>query len=238
MSQSMALPLTSEKYLNADELAALRAISSPTIANAVETFDVRPRDEGYTTMGVRCLFPERGALLGYACTALIMSSQVAAPKRLVNRTDYWEYTKAAPGPKITVMQDVSESPAGAYFGEVNANIHLALGSLGIITNGVVRDVPEVSRTGFQVFARDLAVSHAYAHLEDFNRPVTVFGLTVRPGDLVHADEHGAVVIPHEIAREVAAASRAIEKAERVMIDLCQSSAFSIPELDKLISPEY
>jgi 4-hydroxy-4-methyl-2-oxoglutarate aldolase len=238
MSHSPVSPLSPEKYLKAEELAALRAIPSPTIANAVETFDVRPRNEGYTTMGVRCLFPERGVMLGYACTAMIMSSQVAAPKRLANRTHYWEYTKNAPGPKITVMQDMSAEPAGAYIGEVNANIHLALGSLGILTNGAVRDVPEIGRTGFQVFCRDLAVSHAYAHLEDFNRPVTVFGMTVDPGDLVHADEHGAVVIPHEVAREVVAASRAIDKAERVIIDLCRSSAFSVSELDKLISPDY
>jgi 4-hydroxy-4-methyl-2-oxoglutarate aldolase len=225
MSHSLASPLSPEKYLNAEELAALRAIPSPTIANAVETFEVRPRNEGYTTMGVRCLFPERGG-------------QIAAAKRLANRTHYWEYTKNAPGPKITVMQDMSAEPAGAYIGEVNANIHLALGSIGILTNGAVRDIPEIGRTGFQVFCRDLAVSHAYAHLEDFNRPVTVFGMTVHPGDLVHADEHGAVVIPHEVAREVVAASQAIDKAERVMIDLCRSSPFSIAELDKLISPDY
>src|ERR1700722_2419202 len=143
MSHFPASPLSPEKYLKAEELAALRAIPSPTIANAVETFDVRPRDEGYTTKGERSLLPDRGVMLGYACTALIMSSQIAAPKRLANRTHYWEYTKNAPGPKITVMQDMSAEPAGAYIGEVNANIHLALGSIGILTNGADRDNTEI-----------------------------------------------------------------------------------------------
>ena len=225
-------------HLSAEELAALRSISSPTIANAIETFDVRPRGEGYTNAGIRCLFPDRGASLGYACTAMILSSQPAAPNRLVSRTKYWEYTRVAPLPKISVVQDMSEDPLGAYFGEVNSHIHLALGSSGVITNGTVRDIEEVRGTGFQVFASGVNVSHGFAHLEDFNRPVTVFGMRVHPGDLIHADQHGAVIIPQAIAREVAAASKKIELAERVMIGLCKSDKFSIPELDKLISPEY
>jgi regulator of RNase E activity RraA len=136
------------------------------------------------------------------------------------------------------VQDLSAVPLGAYFGEVNANIHLALGSNGVITNGTVRDVEEVRRTNFCVFASGMSVSHGYAHLEDFNRPVTVFGMTVRPGDLVHADQHGAVLIPKDIAREVATAAKALDLAEREMIGLCKSNAFSIAALDKLISPEY
>jgi 4-hydroxy-4-methyl-2-oxoglutarate aldolase len=230
--------VTPDQILTFDELEILRNISSPTIANAIETFDVRPRGEGYTNIGVQCFFPERGALLGYACTAMIHSSQAAAPKRLVSRADYWEYVRQAPYPKISVVQDLSAVPLGAYFGEVNANIHLALGSHGVITNGTVRDVDEVRRTNFSVFASGMSVSHGYAHLEDFNRTVTVFGMTVRPGDLVHADQHGAVVIPKAIAREVAAAAKALDLAEREMINLCKSDAFSIAALDKLISPEY
>ena len=238
MSQSSAGQLALDTYLTAEELAALRSISSPTIANAIETFDVRPRGEGYTNIGVRCLFPDMGVMLGYACTAMILSGQPAAPNRLVSRTKYWEYTRLAPLPKISVVQDLSESPLGAYFGEVNASIHLALGSSGVITNGTVRDIQEIRSTGFQVFASDVSVSHGFAHLEDFNRPVTVFGMVVHPGDLIHADQHGAVIIPQAIAREVILATKDIERKERVMIDLCQSDAFSIAELDKLIPSEY
>jgi len=238
MSSLSNTAVLSDQILTSKELESLRNISSPTIANAIETFDVRPRGEGYTNIGVQCFFPERGALLGYACTAMIHSGQSAAPKRLVSRTDYWEYVKRAAYPKISVVQDLSAVPLGAYFGEVNAHIHLALGSLGVITNGTVRDVDEVRRTNFSVFASGMSVSHGYAHLEDFNRSVTVFGMTVQPGDLVHADQHGAVVIPNVIASEVARAAKIIELAEREMIGLCKSDAFSIAALDKLISPEY
>ncbi len=224
--------------LTTEDFAALRNISSPTIANAIETFQIRPRGEGYTNAGIQCLFPERGVMLGYACTAMILSGQAAAPNRLVSRTKYWEYTRLAPTPKISVVQDLSAIPLGAYFGEVNCSIHLALGSAGVITNGTVRDVSEMRATGFQVFASGVSVSHGFAHLEDFNRPVTVFGMLVHPGDLIHADQHGAVVIPQAIAREVVQATQKIERDEKVMIGLCKSDAFSISELDKLISPEY
>jgi regulator of RNase E activity RraA len=93
-------------------------------------------------------------------------------------------------------------------------------------------------TGLHIFARDVSVSHAFAHLEDFDRPVNVFGMDVYPGDLVHADDHGAVIIPYAIAAEVAARGRDIEKDERVILDLCRNGSFSIAELDKLVSPAY
>ena len=224
--------------LTAEQMAFLRTVSSPTIANAIEQFDVRPRGEGFTTIGIKCIFPGRGVMLGYACTAMIMSDQPAAPTRLVSRTKYWEYTLKAQSPKVTVIQDLAVEPLGAYIGEVNSHIHKVLGSIGILTNGSVRDIPEMEPLGMHLFARDLTVSHAYAHLEDFNRPVTVFGMRVNPGDLIHADEHGAVVIPHEIASAVAERGKQVEKAERVIIDLCRGDRFSIAELDKLISPEY
>lgn len=221
-----------------DEIALLRQISSPTIANAIETLNIRPREAGVTNTGIRCLFPEFGAMVGYACTATILSGQPAPARRLTSRTAYWEYTRQAAAPHVTVVQDLSEAPGGAYWGEVNANIHLTLGSIGVLTNGAVRDLEEVEATGFHLFAGGVSVSHGYAHLEDFNRPVKVFGMLVSPGDLIHADRHGAVVIPNDLAHEVVAAARAIESGERRIISLCRSSNFSIDELDRLVNPEY
>lgn len=238
MSQLTGVQGTADVYLNEAELSALCNISSPTIANAIETFDVRPRAEGFTNAGIRCFFPERGTLVGYACTALILSAQPAARNRLVSRTRYWEYVSLAPPPKVSVIQDLSEAAGGAYFGEVNSSIHLALGSSGVITNGTVRDLSEVRKTGFQVFASGVSVSHGFAHLEDFNRPVKVFGMIVYPGDLIHADQHGAVVIPREIARQVVTAATEIERTERETIELCRSDAFSIAKLDELVSSGY
>lgn len=230
--------LTPSELLTDIELDALRRICSPTVANAVEALTGRPRHEGYTQGEVRCLFPEMGPMVGYASTATIMSGQPAAPKRLVNRREYWEQLQASPGPRVAVLQDLSEKPLGAYWGEVNSNIHKRLGCLGVLTNGAVRDLDEVSRLNFHFFARSVNVSHGWAHLEDFNRPVKVFGLTVYPGDLIHADKHGAVMIPLEVAREVPAKAAQIDREERRMIELCQGPNFSIAELDTLISPEY
>ena len=221
-----------------DRLEALRRIPSPTIANAIETFNIRPRGEGVSDTRIRCQFPELGVLVGYACTAIILSGKPAPKKRRVSRTDYWAYTQQFAGPKITVVQDLSEVPGGAYWGEVNSSIHLALGSRGVVTNGSVRDLEEVRATGFHLFSSGIGVSHGFAHLEDFQVPVTIFGMTVHPGDLVHADRHGAVVIPNEIAGEVATAASEIDRAERKMLNLCRSRSFSIAKLDKLISPEY
>jgi len=234
----MLLSPKKQATLSPDEFNVLRRIPSPTIANAIETFDVRPRGEGVSDTRIMCQFPGFGVLLGYACTGTIVSDTPPPPVRRVSRTDYWEYTKQHEGPKITVLQDLSEIPGGAYWGEVNASIHLALGSQGVITNGSVRDLDEVRATGFHLFSSGVSVSHGFAHLEDFQIPVQVFGMTVHPGDLVHADRHGAVVIPHEIARELARAVSDIERAEREMLDLCRSTNFSIAKLDKLISPGY
>jgi len=220
-----------------DLMAALRRFTSPTIANAIETFDVRPWGEGFTSSRVVCLFPEFGPLVGYACTAVIRSAEPSSQPRTVNRRLYWEYVRGAAGPKLSVLQDLSDPPGGAYWGELNANIHLTLGSQGIVTNGTVRDLEEVRRTGFHLFASGIHVSHGYAHLEEYNVPVEVFGMKVCPGDLIHADRHGAVVIPAEIAALVPDAAAEVERGEKPILAACRSDD-PINELDRLVSPEY
>ena len=238
--ESPAIIIREREPLGAAELAELRAIISPTIANAIEGFGVRPRLEGYTDASVRCMFPERGTMVGYAATAMVMTNQPSAGKRHVNRRDYWELTmrQAARGPVVTVVQDVGQASGGAYWGEVNSTLHKKLGSIGVLTNGTVRDLDEVRLVGFHMFASGVHVSHGYGHLEDFNRPVMVFGMMVNPGDLIHADQHGAVVIPHDIAREVAAAARRVEDAERPILEVCRAASLDLDALDRLISPEY
>lgn len=216
----------------------MRRFSSPTMANALEALGVTPQQAVYTDPSVQCLFPALGPMVGYACTATIVSDQPPTTPRRVWRTQYWEYTQRSPEPRVTVMQDLSARPGGAYWGEVNANLHRALGSQGVITNGTVRDVDEVRDLGFHLFCAGVQVSHGFAHLEDFNHPVTLFGLVVRPGDLIHADRHGAVVIPGDLAGQVVAAAEEIERGEKPMIALCKSPDFSIEALDKLIPHSY
>ncbi len=223
--------------LSPHEIDQLRGIASPTIANAIETFHIRPRMDGITGPGWNCLFPRLGPMVGYACTATILSNQPASEPRKVSRRAYWEYVRNVAGPRVSVVQDLSELPGGAYWGEVNASIHRALGSQGVITNGTVRDLDEVDRQDFHFFASGVQVSHGWAHLEDFNRPVKIFGMLVRPGDLIHADKHGAVVIPHEIARQVAEAAHQVEQSEKPMLAACVA-ADMLDRLDALIPSEY
>lgn len=225
------------ELLSAEEIEQLKRISSPTIANAIETFHLRDRLEGVTGPGWRCLFPGLGAVAGYACTAAIRSNQPPAEPRRVSRRAYWEYVQSSPAPRLSVIQDLSEIPAGAYWGEVNASIHRALGSQGVITNGTVRDLDEVERLNFHLFASGVQVSHGWAHLEDFNLPVRVFGMLVQPGDLIHADKHGAVVIPHQVARQVMEAAHRVEQSEKPMLAACGAPDM-LEKLDALISPQY
>jgi regulator of RNase E activity RraA len=183
------------------------------------------------------MFPKLGSIVGYACTAAVETARAAVEPRKVNRKEYWHYVQTTPGPKVSVIQDLSPQPGGAYWGEVNASMHKALGSLAILTNGTVRDVDEVSRLEFGFFASGVQVSHGFAHLVSFNHPLEIFGMEVCPGDLIHADRHGAVVIPNAIAKEVAEAARRVEMSERPMLAACGLED-PLDELDRLISPEY
>lgn len=219
--------------LSPDEQEALRRMTTPTIANAIETFRLRPRNEGFMSSTVRCLFPELGPMVGYACTATIRARQ-PRPEDAPPPWDLWEALQQVPAPRVVVIQDLDyPNVVGSYWGEVNASIYRALGCVGTVTDGGARDLDEVRALGFHCFASCVLVSHAYVHLVEVGGPVTVGGLTVSPGDLLHADQHGVLAIPQKIARELPKAAAAIEKAERAIIDFCQGPDFSPEKLRKL-----
>ena len=138
-----------------------------------------------------------------------------------------------PGPRVVVMQDNDPQPIGSFWGEVQGNIHKALGCVGLVTNGGVRDMDEVRDMNFQFYAKSILVSHAYVHLVAIDVPVSVGGMVVNPGDLIHADKHGAQVIPHDLAAEIPAAVDKIAANERRIIDTCQAPDFSIEKLMKV-----
>ena len=214
--------------LDEDQLAALRAWPSPAISNAIETFQVRARNYGAMTPDIRCRFPELPPIVGYAVTCRIRASVPPDqdPEASVARGAWYEHIESIPAPRVVVIEDLDDPPLGSFWGEVNANIHRAFGCVGVVTNGGVRDMEEVRALGFQFLAREVLVSHAYVHQIEVGGPVTVGGLTVRPGDLLHADLHGCLSIPHEIAAEVPAAARMVEDRERLIIDYAQSPGFT------------
>lgn len=212
--------------LTAEQLDELRKLSTPTISNAIECFKVRPRNKGFMSPDIKCIFPDLGVMVGYAVTARMQADVPAAGNMSVPPTKYWEYVLTTPMPRVAVIQDMDEQPVGSLWGDVNASIHRALKVQGVITNGGVRDLDGVHKLGYHFFARAVLVSHAYDHLVDFGTPVDVGGVTVQPGDLLQADRHGVISIPHDIAAEVAAVGRKIDELEMELIAYCQSKDFT------------
>ena len=212
--------------LTTKQLDELRQLTTPTISNAIECFNFRPRNKGFMSPDIKCIFPDLGVMVGYAVTARMQADVPAAGNMSVAPVKYWEYVLSAPMPRVTVIQDMDERPVGSLWGDVNSSIHRALGVQGVVTNGGVRDLDGVHKTGYFFFAREILVSHAYDHLIDFGTPVEVGGVTVYPGDLIHADRHGVIIIPHEIAAEVAAVGRQIDDLENEMIAYCNSGKFT------------
>lgn len=214
-------------------LRALQTLSTPTVANAIETFNIRPRNQGFMDASVRCMLPGLGVMVGYAVTAKIRAAEPPAPGAAVPRRRMWEHILSIPEPRVVVIQDLDDPPVGSFWGEVNANIHRALGCVGTVTNGGVRDLDEVERLGFHLFASQVHVSHAYVHVVEIGTPVEVGGLTVHPGDLLHGDKHGVIQIPLEIAPDLFRAAKEVETRERRIIEVCQSPDFSIEKLSEL-----
>jgi regulator of RNase E activity RraA len=212
-----------EAPFTAEELEALRGITTPTISNAIEAFRVRPRNEGFMDSTIVCRFPELGAMAGYAATIKIRASE--KPIRALPAPEVWAHLTDVPKPWVVVVEDLDyPNPVGSYWGEVNGSVYKALGAVGTVTNGGVRDLPEVRATGFHFFSSCVLVSHAHVHVVEAGTPVNVGGLTVNPGDLLHGDEHGIISIPLEIARDLPKAARELEEREQKLIRYARSGS--------------
>ena len=224
-----------KSVLAPEQLEALRRLGTCTVSNAIEAFDVRLRNTGFADASVRCMFEDFPPIVGYAATARVRTS--VPPMRGHNyfdRMDWWNAILQVPAPRIVVVEDVEKHPGfGSFVGEVHANILSALGCVGLITNGAVRDLPQVRTTGFQFFAGNVAVSHAYAHVFQYSIPVEIGGLKIEPGDLLHGDRHGILKVPLEIAAEIPAVARQIQEKEERLIAICRSADFSLGKLREL-----
>jgi regulator of RNase E activity RraA len=220
-------------------LEAIRQFDTCTIANAIERFGVRLRNEGFTRPGLQCVTGGAPRLIGYAATCRMRSADPPmSGNAYVDRTDWWAAIGLLPVPRIAVYQDLDATTSGASaIGEVHAAVLKALQCDGMITNGSVRDIPGVSRMEFPMFASAVSASHAYVHIVDFGAPVEIFGLPVRSGDLLYADVHGVVSIPLDIAARIPEVASGIRAKEREIIDLCQSPEFSLEKLLQAVQPK-
>jgi 4-hydroxy-4-methyl-2-oxoglutarate aldolase len=226
----MALPLTPE------QIQMLAGLETCTVANTIEEFHVRLRNEGFCDGTIRCMLPSLPAIAGYAVTAKIRCSVPPTFGHSFNdRTDWWDLILRTPEPRIVVLEDVDTRPGiGAFIGELHGNIIRALGCVGCVTNGAVRNLPAAEKIGLRMFAGSISVSHAFAHLLSFGDPVEVGGLKIRTGDLLHCDRHGVLNVPIEIAAQIPAMATKSTAGRNRVIEYCRSSSFSIGGLRKMI----
>jgi 4-hydroxy-4-methyl-2-oxoglutarate aldolase len=214
--------------LTAEQLAALMAIDTPTLCNAIEKFRVRNFVDGFMGMDIRCLTPSLGVMVGYAVTMNVDSTTPDVRQSAENYRAWLEAMAAAPKPAVLVLKDVGPNPRrSCHFGDVMATLSQRLGVVGLVTDGGVRDVLEVERMGFHFFAAGLVPSHGNPRLLEVNVPVTIDGVTICPGDLLHGDVHGVTTVPLEIAVPVVEAAHAHLAAEAATKAFIQSADFTI-----------
>lgn len=184
----------------------LRSIDTPTVCNLIEMVAPERRGFGYTVKHLHCPFPDLPPMLGFAKTVTIKSKDsfgMGDSGYMQKRLDYLDYIASKPNPSIVLIEDKDGAHAGygAFWGEVQTNVHKALGCLGTVTNGSVRDIAQVAE-GFQILAGSISPSHAFVHVEEYGVPVNIHGMAANSGDLIHADRHGAVIVPVELIDEM------------------------------------
>lgn len=222
--------------LNEEHLEALRRFDTCMVANAIERFNLRLRNTGFTDASIRCMFPDAPPMVGYAVTAKLRSGE--PPMKggsFRDRTDFWHAFGEIPEPRVFVLEDIDDPPGrGAFVGDVHAAILKALRCVGVVTNGAVRELPSVHTMGVQLFAGSVAASHGYAHIFDTGAIVSVGGTEVHHGTLLHGDRHGVVTVPREIAGEIPRVAADIQRAEQKVIEFCGSDSFSVAKLSEVM----
>jgi regulator of RNase E activity RraA len=216
-------------------IAALARWDTPTICNALEIVAPQRRGSGYTVEHLHCLDPSLPPMVGYARTVTyraVQPSELDASAQRQARAAYYEYVATLPGPTIAVVQDLDPLPGyGAMWGEVNTAVHKGLGCLGAVTNGSIRDLADCA-PGFQLLAGKVGPSHAYGHVVSHGGQVNVFGMCVFHNDIVHADRHGAVVVPADVVDQIPAAVDLLVRREAVMLEAARSKDFNIDVLKR------
>jgi len=198
--------------LTLSDLLKLKRWNTPTIYNGWEQITKKPRTSGFNLEETKDFMPEFGPMTGYAITVTIKPSTPGTNPDAWS--EYRKYIASIPGPKIIVMQDLDKpNVIGSFWGEVSANTHKTLGCVGVIVDGAIRDLDEMKSAGFKALARRLCVGHAYAAPVNWGKPVEVFGTTVNPGDLIHADKHGFLIIPEEDQERILEASLFMDNNE-------------------------
>jgi 4-hydroxy-4-methyl-2-oxoglutarate aldolase len=216
-------------------LYQLAEFDSCTIADAIETFSVRLRNEGFNDPTIRCFFPSFPPMVGFARTFKVKTSDPPMdPNFYLDRTT-WSRLDESPFPKVVVIEDVDAKPGrGALVGKTHASILEAFGCKGVITNGAIRGVKQFEKLRMPAFASSLSVSHAYGHVIESGIPVSIAGVRINPGDLIHGDANGIVNIPLELAERIPEVAQKLRIREQDIALFCLSSEFSADALQELV----
>ncbi|WP_299622418.1 RraA family protein [uncultured Tateyamaria sp.] len=211
----------------------LKSVDTPTVCNAIEVAQGKRGFNGFTR-GTMLASDPAGVMVGYARTARIraVAPPTEAPEVIkARRMAYYRYMADGARPAVCVVQDLDVPNAiGAYWGEVNTNIHKAFGLAGTLTDGVMRDLGDVAE-GYPVVAGSVGPSHGYVHVVDFDAPVRIHGLDIRPGDLVHADRHGAVVVPTDVIPTLQSAIQTLMRSEQIVFDAVKGKQIGFAEFE-------
>ena len=213
----------------------LKTCDTPTVCNAIEVAQGKRGFNQFTKGTMISSAPQDGAMIGYARTAKIAAiAPPVEPAEVIKarRMAYYKHMSEGPRPAIAVVEDVDYPNAiGAYWGEINVSVHKAFSMAGALTNGVMRDLGDLP-TGFQVIAGSIGPSHGFAHVKSIGEGAQIFGLSVKDGDLIHADRHGALIIPEQVIGHLEAAITSLLRAERTILEPAQKGPMSFAEFEK------
>tara|TARA_A100001388_G_scaffold267059_1_gene240785 strand:+ start:32 stop:727 length:696 start_codon:yes stop_codon:yes gene_type:complete len=216
-------------------LDILRSVDTPTVCNAIEAAQGKRGFNNFTKATMVASAPKEKSVVGYALTAKIAATSApeeAAESVKERRMAYYKYMAEGQRPSVAVIEDCDfPNCVGAFWGEINTTVHKGFGVSGVVTNGVVRDLGDLP-TGFPVIAGSIGPSHAFVHVREFGKPVSVFGLAVEEGDLVHADRHGALVIPSLVIPSLQHAIEKLIATERLVLDPASKPDFDFEAFAK------
>ena len=217
-------------------LSLLRRVDTPTVCNAIEVAQGQRGFNAFTRGTMLCSAPQEPAIVGYARTAKIaaITPPIDPPETIkARRMDYYKYMSEAAMPAVAVIEDMDYPDCiGTYWGEINTTIHKGFGLSGALTNGVMRDLGDLP-SGFPVVAKSIGPSHGFVHVRDIGSTVSICGLSVSEGDLIHADQHGALVIPLDVIDTLEAGIEKLLSTERIVLDAARKKSFDFDTFQKV-----
>lgn len=221
--------------MDASLLKLLKSVDTPTVCNAIEVAQGKRGFDAFTRGTMLCSDPDAGAMVGYARTAKIAAvNPPEEPPEVIRkrRMEYYRHMATASGPAVTVVEDLDYPDCiGAYWGEINTSVHKGFGISGALTNGVMRDLGDLPED-FPVVAGSIGPSHGFVHVREVATPVSIFGLTIHDGDLVHADRHGALVIPPEVVPDLEQAIQKLLETEKLVLEPARQPGFDFDAFER------